>query len=403
MNHNQITCPNCQHSFEANTAITTQIKSQLEGEYSSKMKAGEEALRQEMNQKWLAKEELRQKEISKELIDQKQKIELEAKTKVDLEMKDLKAQNDENQKKIAEATARELELRKQARELENAKKEFELESMKQLDIERVAIAQKIKQEEDERNRLINAEKDKQLDQLKRSLEEANRKANQGSQQIQGDVQENDLKSILTSNFGNDIITDVPTGIKGADLIHTVFGCFGKQCGKIVWESKRTQRWGEDWVQKLKEDQANTQADIAIIATQVLPEGIESYGPYKGIWVVQYNSVYILALTSTIRHFLEEMHHVKNSQIGRDEKMEFLYSYLTGSQFKNKIENIVDAFSSMKEDLDSEKRAMTKIWSKREKEITRVIDSTTSMYGDLQGIVGKKLEQIDRLELGSGID
>ena len=352
-----------------------------------------------MNQKWLAKEEIRQKEM----LEQTQKLEIEAKSKVDLELKDLQAQNTENQKKILDANNRELELRKQARELENDKKEFELESMKKLDLERNAIAQKIKLEEDEKNRLINAEKDKQLDQLRRSLEEANRKATQGSQQIQGDVQENDLKTILNTNFANDLIADVPTGVKGADLIHTVFSSFGKECGKIVWESKRTQRWGEDWVQKLKDDQANTQADIAIIATQVLPEGIDSYGPYKGIWVVQYNSVYILALTCTIRHFLEEMHHVKNSQIGRDEKMEFLYNYLTGNQFKNKIENIVDAFVSMKDDLESEKRAMQRIWSKRDKEITRVIDSTTSMYGDLQGIVGAKLERIERLELGGVID
>jgi hypothetical protein len=398
-NQNQITCPNCGHRFEATTALTSQIKIELENEYVQKAKTQEEKLKAEMNQKLDALEKQRQLELS----EQKQKLETEIKSKVDLQLKDLQAQNEENQKKIQEANNREIELRKQARELEEARKNLELEIMRKIDEEKKTIVEQTRQQEAEKHRLEQAEKDKQLDQLKKSLEEANRKATQGSQQIQGDVQENDLKEILSSSFVLDKIEDVPTGVRGADLVHLVVSNFGRNCGKILWESKRTQRWSDDWVQKLKDDKANTQADVAIIATQVLPEGIKIYGEYKGIWVVQYNSAYILTLTSTIRHFLEEIYQVKNSQIGRDEKMEFLYKYLTGSQFRNKIENIVDAFSSMKNDLESEKRAMFKIWSKREKEISRVIDSTTTMYGDLEGIIGSKLEKIDKLELETDLE
>lgn len=395
----QITCPNCGHHFEATTALTSQIKIELENEYAQKAKTQEEKLKAEMNLKWETLEKQRQLELT----EQKQKLETEIKSKVELQLKDLQSQNEENQKKLEVANSREIELRKQARELEEAKKNLELETMRKMDEERKTIVEQTRLQESEKHRLLEAEKDKQLDQLKKSLEEANRKATQGSQQIQGDVQENDLKEILSSSFVLDKIEDVPTGIRGADLVHFVVSKFGKNCGKILWESKRTQRWSDDWVQKLKDDQANTQADVAILATQVLPEGIKSYGPYKGIWVVQYNSAYILALTSTIRHFLEEIHQVKNSQVGRDEKMEYLYTYLTGTQFRNKIENIVDAFSSMKNDLESEKRAMLKIWSKREKEISRVIESTTTMYGDLQGIVGSKLERVERLELEGSFD
>jgi hypothetical protein len=396
---NQITCPNCGHHFEATTALTSQIKIELENEYLQKAKTQEEKLKAEMNQKWEVLEKQRQGELN----EQKQKMETEIKSKVELQLKDLQTQNEENQKKLDIANNREIHLRKQARELEEAKKNLELETMRKMDEERKIIVEQTRQQEAEKHRLEQAEKDKQLDQLKKSLEEANRKATQGSQQIQGDVQENDLKEILSSSFVLDKIEDVPTGVRGADLVHLVVSSFGRNCGKILWESKRTQRWSDDWVQKLKDDQANTQADVAIIATQVLPEGIKSYGKYKGIWVAQYNSAYILTLTSTIRHFLEEIHQVKNSQIGRDEKMEFLYKYLTGSQFRNKIENIVDAFSSMKNDLESEKRAMLKIWSKREKEISRVIDSTTAMYGDLEGMIGSKLEKIDRLELEGSLE
>lgn len=398
-NTSQITCPNCGHHFEATSALTSQIKVELENEYAQKAKTQEEKLKTEMNQKWEALEKQRQVEIT----EQKQKLETEIKSKVEVQLKDLEAQNEENQKKLEVANSREIEMRKQARELEEARKNLELETMRKIDEERKTIVEQTRLQEAEKHRLEQAEKDKQLDQLKKSLEEANRKATQGSQQIQGDVQENDLKEILSSNFALDKIEDVPTGVRGADLVHLVVSNFGRNCGKILWESKRTQRWSDDWVQKLKDDQANTQADVAIIATQVLPEGIKSYGKYKGIWVVQYNSAYILALTSTIRHFLEEIHQVKNSQIGRDEKMEYLYKYLTGSQFRNKIENIVDAFSSMKNDLEVEKRAMLKIWSKREKEISRVIDSTTTMYGDLQGIVGSKMERVERLELEEGLE
>jgi hypothetical protein len=399
MNTNQITCPNCGHHFEATSALTSQIKSHLESEYTQKIKAQETSLKAELNQKWLEMEKQRQVELGQ----QKQKMEIDAKNKVELELKDLQARDLENQKRLEEAGKRELEMRQQARELEEQKKNMELEIARKMDEERKAIEQKITSEMDEKTRLSLAEKDKQMEQLKKSLEDANRRAGQGSQQIQGDVQENDLKEILSRNFGSDQVRDVATGVRGADIVHTVHNNFGQKLGVILWESKRTKSWTEDWVKKLKDDQASIQADVSVVATQTLPEGIDSYGYYNGVWVVKYNTSYILALTSTIRHFLGEMHTVKNSQVGKGEKMEYLYSYLASPQFRNKIENIVDAFSSMQEGIDVEKRAMQRIWSKREKELDRVIASTTTMYGDLQGIMGAKLERVERLELETGGD
>jgi len=393
-----ITCPNCNHVFEATQALTSQIKTNLEAEYAQRIKAQAISLKAEMNTKWQELEEQRKKELEVE----KQKVIAEAKSKVDWEIKDLQEQNTLNQEKLKKANERELEMRKQAREMEEQKRNMELDIARKIDQERKQIEQITKQEIEQKNRLLIAEKDKQMEQLKKSLDDAQRKAGQGSQQIQGDVQENDLKAVLENNFILDTISDVATGVRGADLIQTVNNNSGQKTGLILWESKRTQSWTESWITKLKEDQSNTEADICILATQVLPKGIDSYGFYNGVWVVKYQTNYILALTSTIRHFLEQLAGVHNSQVGKGEKMEYLYNYLASNQFRNKIENIVDAFGSMQEGINMEKRAMQKIWSRREKELDRVITSTSSMYGELQGIMGARLANIEKLELEGGL-
>lgn len=420
---NLLTCPNCDHKFEATQALTNQIKLHLEVENAIKFKEQKDKLEKESQELTLQSKLLEEQRLkSEEIISQKAQVQItkdrqemnkkwleeqtklklqaqqEAKSKIELEMQDLKNQNMEKDKKLAEASKQELEIRQKARELEEAKKNFELEMTRKMDVERQTIEMKTKESLEEQYRLKLAEKDKQLEQTNKALEDARRKSDQGSMQIQGDVQENDLKNILTQNFIYDIIVDVPTGVQGADLIQKVNTNFGKHCGTIIWESKRTKTWSDDWVKKLKDDQAKTQGDVAILVTQALPEEIKTFGLYKGVWVVQYNPVYILSSTSAIRHFLVEIHQVKSSQIGRDEKMEYLYNYLTGSQFRNKIENIVTAFISMQDELQKEKRALQAIWNRREKEISRVIDSTTALYGDLQGIMGGALQTISQFEL-----
>lgn len=420
---NLLTCPNCNHKFEATQALTNQIKNHLEAENAKALKEQKEKLEKEsqkltLQSKLLEEQRLKSEEIiyqkaqaqiakdrqemNKKWKEEQTKLKLqaqqEAKSKIELEMQDLKNQNLEKDKKLAEASKQELEIRQKARELEDAKKNFELEMTRQMDVERKTIEIKTREGLEEQYRLKLAEKDKQLEQTNKALEDARRKSDQGSMQIQGDVQENDLKNILTQNFIYDLITDVPTGVQGADLIQKVNTNFGKHCGTIIWESKRTKTWSDDWVKKLKDDQAKIQGDVAILVTQALPEEIKTFGLYKGVWVVQYNPTYILSSTSAIRHFLVEIHQVKSSQISRDEKMEYLYNYLTGSQFRNKIENIVTAFISMQDELQKEKRALQTIWNRREKEISRVIDSTTALYGDLQGIMGGTLQTISHLEL-----
>ncbi len=321
--------------------------------------------------------------------------------KLSTELKDLQEVNKEKDKKIEDMRDQELELRKQKREIEESKKNLKLEAERKLDVERSKISQSAKQEALEETRLKMAEKDKQMEQLKKSLADATRKSEQGSMQIQGDVQEDDLKVILSNAYPMDLIEDVPAGVRGADLVQTVKTSFGQKAGVILWESKNTKAWSNDWVKKLKGDQAIVKADICILVSQTLPDEVKDFKSVNGVWVCSYQSV--MSLVSVLRVQLIQVSQIKQSLVGKDEKMEVLYNYLSGNEFKNRMENIVTAFTSMQGDLETEKRSMQRIWQKREKEIERVIANTSGMYGDLQGIVGASLPAIKALELPNGED
>jgi hypothetical protein len=314
-------------------------------------------------------------------------------------MTELQEELKRNSKKLEESEKNELELRKKARFLEEKEKNIELEMARKMDKERKEIVNQTKKQEEEQYRLKVQEKDKQMEILNKTISELKRKSEQGSQQIQGEVQEDDLKNLLSTTFVSDEISDVPTGAKGADLLQIVNGKMGANSGKIIWESKNTKAFSDSWISKLKNDQGLVSADIAILITRVLPEDISSFGLKKGVWIVGYK--HVIPLVSILRLHLIEIGKTRQSLVGRDEKMDMLYDYLSGPQFKNRIENIVMAFVSMKADLDTERRSLNRIWNKREKEIEKVIMSTSNMYGDLQGIIGTSLPHIDNLSLPEG--
>jgi len=205
----------------------------------------------------------------------------------------------------------------------------------QMQEEKKRMEENLKKEFSDEHRLKIAEKDKQMEQLKKSLEDAQRRAEQGSMQIQGDVKENDLRDMLKKEFLADIIEDVPTGIRGADIIQTVRNNLGQKAGVVIWEVKNTKSWTEGLVQKLKDDQASIGADIAVLVSRVLPEGVEKYELRNGVWVVGYE--FALSLITLLRFHILEIGMVKSSLEGKDEKMNMLYEYLSSAQFKNKIE------------------------------------------------------------------
>jgi hypothetical protein len=237
--------------------------------------------------------------------------------------------------------------------------------------------------------------------LKKSLEEANRQAIQGSQQIQGESLEHELGRRLREAFVHDKIEDVPAGALGADLIQTVHDSMGRDVGIILWESKNTKQFSPKWIEKLRDDRVIAKADLCVIVSTALPDGIDKFGQTGGMWVAELP--YAIALTHALRNQLVALSEARASMEGRDEKMLELYDYLSSQDFRSKVENIIAAFQSLREGLDSEKRAMKNIWAKRERELDRVIDNAALFYGDMQGIMGRRLVSIPALELGSGED
>lgn len=258
--------------------------------------------------------------------------------------------------------------------------------------------EKASKEFEEKYQLKDAEKDKQLNDMKIQIDELKRKAEQGSQQTQGEVLELELENILKASFPHDHIEPVPKGIKGADVLHKVHSPSGQFCGTIVWESKRTKAWSDGWVTKLKADQRSVKGEIAVILTTALPKDVKSFAHINGVWITDYTSM--VGLATAIRMGLIEIANTKQVAVGKKEKMEIVYNYLSGSDFKQKVEAIVEAFKDMKEGLEKEKKAFTKIWAKREKQLDLVINNTAGMYGDIHGIIGTSLPEIKLLEIES---
>ena len=402
MSNQSIKCPNCGISIPLADVLTHDIKHQLKGEMEKEVRQKEKELAEK--EKSLLEG---QKNIDAQVAErlEKGKIEMwkiaqqKAAEKNEFEFKNLQTEVEEKNKRLQEMQTQELELRKQKRELEEKEKMMQLELTRQLDEEREKIAETAKKDASEETRMKILEKDKQLDQMRKTIEDLKRKSEQGSMQIQGDTQEESVKELLQRAFPLDIIEDVPTGIKGADLIQTVHSGFGQKTGIILWESKNTKTWSNDWIKKLKDDQGIVKADVCILITKTLPDEIKNFGVKDGVWVVAYP--FALPLVNTLRFHLNELDQLKQSQVGKGEKMEYLYNYLSGNEFKNRIENIVNAFGSLKNELEREKRAMERIWSRRAKEIDRVMNNTSGMYGDLQGIIGASLPTIQSLELPEG--
>lgn len=341
-------------------------------------------------------------ELYKQFAEEKKLVEDNTKKNVEetynKEINDLREQICEKDKKLQESQDVELELRKKQRVLEEKERTLELEVARQLDSERQKIINNVFTEYEEKHRLKDAEKEKQMADMRKQIGDLKRKAEQGSQQIQGEVLELQIEEMLKQEFPFDNIEPVPKGIKGADALQVVKTEFGKICGKILWESKRTKNWSDAWIQKAKDDKREAKADIIVIVSEALPNGVSQFKQIKGVWIVSISLT--LDLSTVLRFMLIEIAREKSFQDGKTEKREILYNYLTGPEFKNRLEAILEGFITLKNNLDSEKRAMEKIWSKREKQIEKVIKSISGMHGDLEGISGPTLPVIKMLELNS---
>ncbi|MEM7196221.1 MAG: DUF2130 domain-containing protein [Pseudomonadota bacterium] len=318
------------------------------------------------------------------------------KSKLSIELADLQAQLIERSAEVESARKQELELRKQQRELKEASEKQELEIVRRLDGERVTLIKNAEQTVRSEYELQLKQREKLIEDLRRSVSEVKRKSEVGSQEAQGEALELAIEEQLRRAFPIDRIDEVKKGASGADLVQSVVNSQNQECGIIVWEAKNAKRWQKAWVDKLKDDQRNTGAALAVLVSQTLPEGIERFGQVDGVWVSDMHS--FIGLATALREHLVAVKFAINASAGKTEKVAQIYEYLSAGEFKHRIEAIVDSFNYMQDQLWKERRAMEKLWREREKNILRITENTVSMYGEMQGIIGGTLPTIPALEL-----
>ncbi|MDV6347634.1 DUF2130 domain-containing protein [Nitrosomonas sp. Is35] len=320
-------------------------------------------------------------------------VELENKARELTELQEVLKSRDE---KLAEAQKAQAELIKKQRELDDAKRELELTVEKRVQDGLIEVRTLAKKEAKDEQKLKVMEKEQTIAAMQKQIEDLKRRAEQGSQQLQGEVQELELENLLRSKFPFDTIEPVPKGEYGGDVLHRVVGTGGQTGGTILWEFKRTKNWSDTWLVKLRDDQRTAKAEIAVIVSQILPKGVETFELVEGVWVTHPRAA--LPVAMILRQSLLEVALARQSSEGQQTKTEMVYQYLTGPRFRQRVEAIVEAFSTMQEDLDKERKAIMKQWAKREEQIERVMGATVGMYGDLQGIAGKSLQEIEGLDL-----
>jgi hypothetical protein len=406
MEQGMITCPNCGQEFEMSDALTGRIREHLRVELlkdvskrESGLKKKSDALKAQEAQ-ISKKQEAIDEEIEARLKERLSEAEKKAAKKLERQyaeqLKELQGTLEEKDESIKNFRKQELELRKKQRKLKEATESLELEVARKLDEEREKIREEASKKAAEENRLKDLEKDKVINDLRASLEDMKRKAEQGSMETQGEVLEQDFEAQLKGFFVHDDIQPVPKGIRGADLVQTVRTPIGAECGVLLWEAKNTKAWSAGWIPKLKDDMTEIRASIAILVSVVLPAGINRFGQVDGVWVS--DPLCAIPLAAALREQLMAISRERTAAIGKSEKMETLYQYLAGVEFKQKIEGIVEAFTSMQDQLNKERRVMERHWKQREKEIERVVKNTVGLYGDMQGIIGGQIPAIPALEL-----
>lgn len=336
--------------------------------------------------------------VKKSLEEEKAKLEIELKSQIQKEQ----SESLKNiQEKLNESRQKELDFIRKQNEMEDKLKSQELIMARKLQEERQQILEKLETDVKNKYEIQLQEMQKKLEDTQRAVREAERKAHQGSMQTQGEVLELSIEDQLKQSFPLDKIEPVPKGINGADIIQNVYSQTGQLAGTIAWEMKRTKNWTEDWVQKLKDDSRSIKANISILISEALPKEINHFGIYKGIWVCNYP--FALGLATALRNQLNAVASAVVAETGKDQKMEAIYNYLCSNAFAQKIEALVETFISLKSDLDKEKIAFGRIWAKREQQILRLNENTAKMYGEIQGIAGAALPDIEVLTLDDGID
>lgn len=411
MSEPTIVCPNCKTEIKLTESLAAPLIESTRRDYEKRLAlkdtdiARKEASLREREEAIAKAKQAIDDQVTAKLAEERAKIVSEESKKAKLalqtdidqkarelaELQEVLAQRDI---KLAEAQKAQADLIRQKRELDDAKRELELTVEKRVQDGLLTTREQAKKEAEESLKLKVMEKEQTIASMQTQIEELKRRAEQGSQQLQGEVQELELEAVLRTKFPRDTIEPVPKGEFGGDALQQVIGPLGQVCGTILWESKRTKNWSDGWLVKLRDDQRTAKADIAIIVSQTLPKDVESFDLVDGIWVTNAKSVFSLAVA--LRHSLIELASARQALDGQQTKTEMVYQYLTGPRFRHRVEAIVEKFTDMQSDLERERKTMTRLWAKREEQIRGVIDSTAGMYGDLQGIAGRTLQEIEGL-------
>lgn len=414
-NETQIKCPNCGTSIDVQDILAHQLEDEIRQKYQSQL--ADEKKKYEVEQEKLEKAkqefELKKKqenELFQERLDKQLRIDrkaLEEKLKAKLtdeqseQFKTLQKELNEKSEQVKELNRSKAEIEKLKREKSELKETAEAEAQKKLNEVLFAEREKIRKSEEEKTELKFRELQKQLEDQKKLTEEMKRKQEQGSMQLQGEVQELAIEEWLATQFPLDTIDEVKKGARGADCIQIVNTRSRQNCGKIYYESKRTKDFHTSWIEKFKADMRERDADIGVLVTEVMPAGLDRMGMMEGVWVCTFEE--FKGLSAVLRESIIKLSLAMATQENKGDKMGMLYDFLTSTTFRMQIEAIVEGFSQMKSDLESEKRSMQRIWKQRERQIEKVITNTIDMYGSIKGIAGNAIQSVKALELGEGVD
>ncbi|MBN1150458.1 DUF2130 domain-containing protein [candidate division WOR-3 bacterium] len=402
----KITCPNCGHSFDVEEAISGKLEAHFKSEYERKVaeqiekfNAEKKKLEEERNivaEQKEKQEELLKKELSKALEIESKKIEKLTSESYEETIKSLKEENEKRKSENKTLREKEVALMRQEAELKEKQEDLYLQVEKQILEKQKEIEDKARAKERESFELEKIKLLKQIEDNKKLAEEMKRKAEQGSMQLQGEVQELAIEDLLSKTYPFDKIQEVPKGVRGADCIQTVINSIQQECGSIVYESKRTKNYSNDWIDKLKQDQVTCKADLAVLVTEAMPGDMDRFGERNGVWICGFHEV--RGLSFVLREMLIKTQSVKISQENKGDKMELLYTYLTSNEFVQNIKRIVENYDDMVVQLNSEKKAMYKIWALREKQIWAVQENVSALFGAIKGIAGKEMETSNVLQL-----
>lgn len=413
-NSNQINCPNCGTAIDVQDILSHQLEEEIKQKYQAQLQSEQEKFKGQKEALEKAQKDFEEKkrkdnelfterleqELTKRSKEAEEKLKIKLSAETDEQFKALQHELNEKSEQVKELNRSKAEIERLKREKAEVAEQAELKAQQMLTGLLEKEREKISKSEAEKNELRIKEMEKKLQDQIKLTEEMKRKQSQGSMQLQGEVQELAIEEYLATTFPLDTIDEIKKGARGADCIQVVNTRTAQNCGKIYYESKRTKDFQASWIEKFKADMRYKEADVGVLVTEAMPSDMERMGLRDGIWICSFAE--FKGLSAVLRESVVQINKVALSQEGKGDKMSLLYDFLTSNTFRMQVEAIVEGFSQMKNDLESEKRSMQRIWKQREKQIDKVVTNTIDMYGSIKGIAGSAIQSVKSLELDQNL-